>query len=504
VRARWRSVTGSIRFRLSIWYAAIVLAVILAMGIAFSILLERELRSDVDVRVESTAQRVKSEIEVFVDQRQGEITRVRVPPPDFYSFPSLLIQVVEENGDVALSSENLYQADSQAPRVLPVSPAPSGSIDPVFSTAELDGVRLRTVSLPLVIQGDDDRQTIGFVNVGEPLIQLEQTLDHVRQLLAIGTALGVLFAAVAGWFLAGRALRPVDRITAAAAEIAEGQGVGRALSARLEVGRSGDELARLSETFNRMLNRLQETFESQRRFIADASHELRTPLTAIRGNVDVLARQMERDGSSDDDVDETIDDLRRESERMRRLIEDLLLLARTETTKADEDRRVLVELEEVAGEAIRVGSALAQGQRLELTVDAAATVTADRDRLFQVLLILIDNAIRYTPETGSVAVSSGIEGGSAVLRVADTGVGIAPEHLPHVFDRFYRADSSRQRGSGGTGLGLAIARAIVERHGGSIAIQSAPGSGTTVTVNLPPAATSLTPDGYNATPVPSD
>jgi signal transduction histidine kinase len=251
-----------------------------------------------------------------------------------------------------------------------------------------------------------------------------------------------------------------------------------------------------------MLNRLQETFESQRRFIADASHELRTPLTAIRGNVDVLARQMERDGSSGDEVDETIDDLRRESERMRRLIEDLLLLARSETTKADEDRRVLVELEEVTGEAIRVGSALARGQQLDLTVHSSATVIADRDRLFQVFLILIDNAIRYTPASGEVAVTSGIEGGSAVVRVADTGVGIAPEHLPHVFDRFYRADSSRQRGSGGTGLGLAIARAIVERHGGAITIQSALGSGTTVTVELPLSSGNSTPNGHSATPVP--
>jgi two-component system, OmpR family, sensor kinase len=495
VIARLAHVTGSIRFRLAVWYAAIVLVVILALGVAFSVLLERELRADVDERIESAARRVKEDTELYVNERSGQFTQL-VPPPDFYSFPSLLIQIVASDGGPLISSQNLYQGETDVPRVLPTEQEPPGSIDPVFATEELDGVKVRTVRLPLVALVDGSRQTFGAVNVGEPLIQLEQTLSHVRNLLAVWAVLGAAFAAVIGWFLAGRALRPVDRITETAAAIAEGRGVDNALSARLDVGRSGDELARLSATFNRMLNRLQETFTLQRRFIADASHELRTPLTAIRGNVDVLSRQLQRTGTQGSDLTETIDDLRRESERMSRLIEDLLLLAKEESPQLDESRLSSVHLDEVVTKAVRVAGALLRGQQLELSENTPSIVAGDRDRLFQVLLILIDNAIRHTPETGSIIVANSYEAGQATIRVSDTGTGIAPEHLPHVFDRFYRADSSRQRGSGGTGLGLAIARAIVERHKGAIVVESRLGSGTTVIVRLP-----ATPNGSIANPL---
>ena len=174
---------------------------------------------------------------------------------------------------------------------------------------------------------------------------------------------------------------------------------------------------------------------------------------------------------------------------MGRLIEDLLLLAKEESPQPDESRMTVIQLDEVITEAVRVGGALSRGQQLDTVVNTPSTVIGDRDRLFQVFLILIDNAIRHTPETGSVKVANRYDAGQATIRISDTGPGIAPEHLPHVFDRFYRADSSRQRGSGGTGLGLAIARAIVERHKGTIDVESTLGVGTSVTVRLPTALT---------------
>jgi two-component system OmpR family sensor kinase len=477
---------GSIRFRLTALYSAILITVIIALGFAFSTILERQLRSDVDARIEATAKRVKNDFSVYGDLNTGEPRQLIPPPPDFYSFPSLLIQVVDDEGNPFISSDNLIDPDSEGLkeyRVLPVGQAPPGSAAPVFETAELGGVSVRTVQLPLVVT--TTQQTIGAVNVGEPLIQFEQTLDHVRRLLFIGAVIGVAFATVSGWFLAGRALRPVDQITAAAATIAEGSGVSRALSTRLDVSRSGDELARLAETFNRMLNRLQMTFESQQRFIADASHELRTPLTAIRGNVDVLSRQLDQGDTEGEDLSETLHDLRRESERMGRLISDLLLLARSESYPDEEDRRALVRLDDLAQEAVRVGIGLADGQRIEIAGQSPVAVWADRDRLFQVMLILIENAVRYTPQGGKVTIRVGIERGKAVVKVTDSGPGISSSHLPHLFERFYRADSSRQRGSGGTGLGLAIAKAIVEAHDGSIDVSSRIDIGTTFTVSLP-------------------
>ncbi len=477
--------TGSIRFRLAAWYAAIVLAIIAILGLSFSTLLERGLREDVDSRIEATANRVKSEILVFSDPSTGEISGQLTAPPDFYSFPSLLIQVVDATGAILISSENLNDPRQQRKeaRALPVEAAPEGSAAPIFATTSLDGVKIRAVNLPLVVQST--RQTVGAVIVGEPLIQLEQTLDHVRRLLLIGGLIGVAVAAASGWFLAGRALRPVDRITATAAAIAEEQGVGSALSTRLDVGRGGDELARLAATFNRMLNRLQGTFESQQRFLADASHELRTPLTAIRGNVDVLSRQLKRNEADGGEVSEALDDLRRESERMGRLVEDLLLLARTEASPEQGQRRTPVPLDDLAQEAVRVASGLANGQQITVASQTPVTVWADRDRLFQVLLILLDNAVRHTPREGEIGVSIGKEAGRAILSVSDSGEGIPMSDLPRVFDRFYRLDSSRQRRSGGTGLGLAIAKAIVESHQGTIEVASRVGLGTTFTISMP-------------------
>lgn len=475
MKARSGRFSRSIRFRLAAWYAAIVLLVILAMGVAFSVLLERELRSDVDARIERTARTIKDEFDVFQDPSTGQLVGFP-PPPALYTFPSLLIQVVDADGNIVLSSENLNE------RRLPTGETQLGSAEPVFSTETLEGAQIRAIRLPLVVRST--RETVGAIHVGEPLIQIDQTLDHVRRLLAVGAVIAVAFAAAIGWFLAGRALRPVDRITATARDIAEGAGVSTALAARLPVGRAGDELDRLSVTFNQMLDRLQETFEGQRRFVADASHELRTPLTAIRGNVDVIARQVER-GVPPSELTDGLSDLRRESERMSRLIEDLLLLAKTESAALETSRLARVSLDDVAAEVAKLGRALSTGQQIELDAPGGIELLADRDRLVQVGLILVENAIRHTAAGGTVRVAVSRSDADACLSVSDNGPGIPVEHIDRIFDRFYRIDSSRHRGSGGTGLGLSIAKAIVESHGGNLAVTSREGSGTTFTARFP-------------------
>lgn len=258
-----------------------------------------------------------------------------------------------------------------------------------------------------------------------------------------------------------------------------------ALATRLPVGRTGDELDRLAATFNRMLDRLQATFESQRRFVADASHELRTPLTAIRGNVDVLSRQIERAGDLPAGLSDGLADLRRESDRMSRLIEDLLLLAKSESLGTELMRDEAVRLDDVAREVAKVGATLATGQRIVVGELAPVELRADRDRLVQVGIILMENAIRHTAPGQPVTIAVFAQDNEARLVVEDSGQGIAPEHLPRIFDRFYRADDSRHRGSGGTGLGLAIAKAIVQAHGGRIGVTSAEGQGSTFTAVLP-------------------
>jgi two-component system, OmpR family, sensor kinase len=458
----------SIRFRLTAWYAALIFAIILAVGFGLSKLIERELRRDVDQRLITTAR-----------DMTGQFTSVGpfvYPPiPDLFTFPGQLIEVVNDDNNVVQRSGNLGD------RNLPAPPVTTNDRHHSYQTVVLDGVSIRVLHYPLVVK--DTGQVIGAVNVGEPLLQINQTLAHVRQLLLLGSLAGVALAALGGWFLAGRALRPVDRITATAAAIASGSTA--SLATRLQVPDTGDELARLAATFNQMLDRLEETFTQQRRFIADASHELRTPLTAIRGNIDVMLRQSDAAATGGGDLAEALEDLRRETARMSRLIEDLLTLARTDAPPDDAQRRRLVRLDVIVQDVARTATSLARGQRLDVVAPQPVAIIADRDRITELILILLDNAIRHTAAGGQIQIALVSGGGLATLSVRDTGEGIAPEHLPHVFERFYRADAARDRSTGGTGLGLAIARAIARSHGGDIAVASRLGVGTAFTVTLP-------------------
>ncbi len=265
------------------------------------------------------------------------------------------------------------------------------------------------------------------------------------------------------------------------------------LSRRVEIPATGDEIAQLAETFNHMLDRIEQAFAAQRRFVADASHELRTPLTSIKGNIDVLRRQLAAGRAlAPEDIVDALGDVGRESARMSRLVEDLLALARNESAGyATTAGMHPTSLDVIAGEAVRTAEGLLHGQHLELDAPRAVTVTANGDQLVQVMLILLDNAIRHTPAGGTITLHVGqdtdpVDGvACARIDVEDTGHGIDPEHLPHLFERFYRAENARDRTTGGTGLGLAIALAIVRAHAGWIDVASAPERGTRFTVWIP-------------------
>jgi two-component system OmpR family sensor kinase len=469
------SARSSIRFRLTAWYTLLLAAMIFSVGFSLSELVERQIRQDVDDRLLQTVRNIVPYVNVQFFQRGG--VSIALPPLNPITSPGQLVQVISPDGSIVQQSEG-QEADP-----LPASPLSGDSKRIEYRTAEFGGTNVRTITFPMFIEHTNT--LVGGIVVGESLAPVERTLALLRRLLLLASPVGLVVAAIGGWLLAGRALRPVDRITATAASIASGSGNSASLATRLDVPDTGDELARLALTFNQMLDRLEETFNLQRRFVADASHELRTPLTAIRGNIDVLLRQASTGTIDAADLSDALDDLRRESARMSRLIEDLLTLARSEAPPDDRSRRSLIRLDGVADDALRTASSLTTGQRLHLVTAEPITVVADRDRIEELLLILIDNAIRHTPAGGEILVSVERVGQTARLTVRDTGEGIAPEDLPHVFERFYRAGTARDRATGGTGLGLAIAQSIARLHGGEITVTSARGAGATFTVTLP-------------------
>lgn len=243
-----------------------------------------------------------------------------------------------------------------------------------------------------------------------------------------------------------------------------------------------DEVGRLARTFNDMIGRLDEAFRRQRQFTADASHELRTPLTAIKGQTEV-ALQRDRDT---EDYKQVLRGVNGEVDRMIRLVGSLLALARADAGQIAIAREA-VDLGQVVTDAAEQVAPVARAKHIQFEARSGPTtrLIADEDLLLQLVLNLLDNAVRYTPEHGFVGVTWALEDGHAVIRVSDTGPGIATEDLPRIFDRFYRADKARSQSGGGTGLGLSISRCIAEAHGGSIGVESSPGRGATFTVRLP-------------------
>jgi two-component system OmpR family sensor kinase len=329
-------------------------------------------------------------------------------------------------------------------------------------------------------------QVIDQARVVEVLMSYDETEESLQTfgiLLATGLGAAFLLSIGGSYLLAGAALRPVDAVTSAASRMGEGD-----LSKRLPVANPKDELGRLAITINGLLARLdaafrrrEETFSRQRRFAADASHELRTPLTSISGHARMLDEwALEGDKET---AHRSVGTIRKEAGRMRGLIESLLTLSRGDEGAPMEVGRY--DLGAVGKEAAETARAAADGRiSVEFVpIDHEVTATFDRERVMQVASILLDNALKYTPEGGSVTVRVEEENGGVALAVSDTGVGISEDQLPLIFERFYRADAARV--VEGAGLGLSIARQIAEAHGGTIEARSKLGVGSTFVLLLP-------------------
>ncbi|MBI3942828.1 MAG: HAMP domain-containing histidine kinase [Chloroflexi bacterium] len=349
---------------------------------------------------------------------------------------------------------------------------PPSSADGAFGLLTTQEQRWRVYVQPLR-RGEE---VTGYIESLIPLGGADAATYRFRAiLLALGIS-GLMAALLGSWAVAGSAIRPVARITQAARAIA----LSRNFSHRVDVPAHRDELGRLAETFNEMLASLESAYRLQQRFISDVSHEFRAPLTVIQGNLDLLRRQK---AMPESEREEALAEAEHETARLARLVADLLVLARADAGVPL--RHSPVDLDTVVLEAFREARRFAHGQALALDPFEPARILGDEDRLKQLVLILLDNAVKYTPPNGEIIMGLRCRGATAEVQIHDTGVGIPAADLPHVFERFYRADPARSHDPGGTGLGLSIARWIVEQHGGHIELESDPGQGTTAKITLP-------------------
>ncbi len=460
----------SLRLRLTLWYGT-VLAVIFVIfaGVLYTVL-SRGLKAQVDRGLHDAAGAAVWAIE---QRRFGPFLLFEDLSRDFPELAVLdkFFQIFGPSGKVTIRSPNLSRRDIPLSRTaLEASLAGKTTYE---SARFPEGPPLRLISVPIVHGG----VLVNIVQVGTSLEPLEETMHEVLLILLVTVPAGLLVSLAGGWFLAGRALRPVETITQAARRIAAGD-----LTQRLAGPVSSDEIGRLAATFNEMIARLEQSFRQVRQFSTDASHELRTPLTVLKGETELALRRPR----SVEEYRAVLESSLEEIDRMARIVEELLFLSR-----ADQGQITMamapVRLEAVLEEIHRQAEVLGQSNEVRVTLEKLeeATVLGDELRLRELLLNLVDNAVKYSHRGGTVGLALVREHATARVTVRDPGIGISEAEQARIFDRFYRTEAARAHHRSGTGLGLAICQWIAEAHGGAIEVHSSPGQGSTFTVMLP-------------------
>jgi heavy metal sensor kinase len=461
----------SIRFRLIGWHAGLLSAVFVLLGALMFFGLKQFLEGNLR---DSQARRARQ----IADALLSNISRTG----DAYVVTEIQALYAPEAND------RFIRVTRQDGRVMYVSGPPKDqSFDPAAVPAPVAWPKKQSASsdrLPgggalLVAALNYPTATGGryLVEVGAPTTPIRTMLDRLLWMLGIGLPVVVLAGVGGGYVLVGRALGPVEQIARKAEQITQHN-----LGERLPASRTGDELERLSLSLNHMITRLEDAFQNSKRFVADASHELRTPLTVLRGELEGVVQ----DGRLPLEVRETLGSVLEEVERLAKIVERLFALSRLDAGEAQAEW-VPFDLAELAATTAGQMGLLAEDKGISISCAAAqrVMVEGDRSRVKQVVVNLLDNAIKYTPERGTVELRVGAAGGQAWLEVADNGIGIPAEALPHVFDRFFRVDKARSRDQGGAGLGLSIVKSICTAHGAGVEVESAPGTGSRFRVKLP-------------------
>jgi heavy metal sensor kinase len=452
----------SIGMKLTVWYAACMAGALCALGVLAFLSMRHSIHTTVDEELKDRMNAVQQAVDRSLRVGNIEILRRELDEDSELRPESDMLQVWNDQGTLIYQSRSLKLNGLPAPGTMSRA-----------STMSIGGVPTRVLQSSLAVN-----ERLYTVQVAARMEEFYKALRHFLRRLLIFAPLALLVASALGYWISRRALAPVDHITRAVQRISAHN-----LSARLTVVRSGDELQRLTETLNQMLERIEEALDRTSRFSADASHELRTPLTVMRTRAELALRRPRTAIENH----KTLEQLHVELVRASELLDNLLLLARADSGAEqlciapanidDALKDVLAQVSPLAGErGISLRPALP---------DHPIWIAGDRQLLKRLFLILIDNAVKYTPVSGQVSIALTTRDSMVTVSVMDTGIGIADNDLPHIFDRFYRADKARSGPLGGAGLGLSIGRWIAEAHGGSIHVESRLGEGSTFKVSLP-------------------
>jgi two-component system OmpR family sensor kinase len=451
----------SLRLRLTILYSALTGGILLIFGVLVYFLVNVILVTQIDNALIQTYTGLTKEWRVGAS---GSITPGVMT--ELTLTTNMSYQVWDQHGRLSFSSPNLGVFSK------PLDPIGYQSKTSIYHESYPSWGHLRVLTVPLKAGS----RPVGTLQIAANLDVVDLARRALLEIIAIIAAASMVIAAAASWFAIGKALSPLSTVTETALQISQADDLSRRIP---NPGSKHDETGRFINAFNDTLERLEHIFASQQRFLADVSHELRTPLTIIKGNVDLMRRIKQLD-------EESLDTIEDEADRLTRLVGNLLLEAQAESGKLPLFLAP-VELDTLLLEVFKEMRVLARDRVvIKLTDIDQIIVNGDRDRLKQVLINLVSNAIKYTPKGGDVFLSLGKVGENARLIVRDTGQGIAAEDLPHIFERFFRAEKSRTRSkTGGFGLGLSIAYWIINHHGGRLEVKSAENKGSTFCIYLP-------------------
>jgi two-component system OmpR family sensor kinase len=451
----------SLRLRLTLLYSMLAGGILLVSGVVVFFTINYVLLHQMDDMLASV---VRDVVRVTKVNSMGEVGIISLPRLDMNS--NAYIQLWGRDGRLKIASQTIGSLGKS------LDPVGLQADQPVYRDLTIQGAHMRVLSVPLIF----GNRIIGVLQVGTGMAMIDTVRSNLLSILVATAVISTVLAGISSWLVLEQAFLPLEAITDTVEQINRADDLSRRIPYQ---GQPDDEVGGLIESFNQTLERLESLFTSQQRFIADVSHELRTPLTVIKGNVDLMRRMKRLDAESLSSIDA-------EAGRLTRLVGGLLLFAQAESGKLALSMKP-VELDNLLTEVFQEMRVLAGNKvQIKMTEIDQILLTGDRDRLKQVLLNLVANAIQYTPQGGEVFLSLAKVGEQARVIVRDTGPGIPPEDLPYIFDRFYRAEKSRTRGkTTGFGLGLSIANWIVEHHGGQIKVESKEGKGTTFAIWLP-------------------